>query len=91
MNLPQLFTVTPDPPVCGQPVKICYNFDGAPPGTNTVTVRVKFTPPGTSQDYQLTLTEPCVQVDVPGEANFLDILDLNGHSRAWQSVCDPGP
>lgn len=92
MNLPQLISVTPAPPVCGQTAKICYDFAGAPPGTNQVTLEVQFDPPnGPTQQIQLTLTEPCAEVDVPADASTLEITDLNGHSRTWRGLCDPGP
>lgn len=81
----QHFTITPKPPCAGQDAKICYN--GPLPTSATVT----FTPPGTSQAYQLTAAQPCVTVSVPANAGSVNAVDGNGISADLNSpVVDCG-
>lgn len=73
----QLFTVDPDPPCIGKPVKICYT------GDLPVIITVTFTPPGTGTDYTLTAAKPCVTVTVP--ANAVTMVVEGGDSDDYAS------
>lgn len=81
----QHFTITPKPPCAGQDAKICYN------GPLPTSVTVTFTPPGTSQTYQLTAAKPCVTVAVPANAGSVNAVDNSGASDDLNSpVVDCG-
>lgn len=78
MPLPHRITVEPDPPQAGQPLRICYDFSGS--GLESTTLRVTFDPGG-SEDYAVTPANPCVTINVPGNAETYNITDLASQSQ----------
>lgn len=74
------WTVTPDPPVCGQPVTICFN--GAVPTTIEITFN-----PGNTTSHPITEENRCVTVDIPAEAITCGAHDTSGGTVDYSSPC----
>lgn len=71
----QYFTIDPDPPCKGKPVKICYS--GPMPATGTATFDG-----GTPKNLSFTAANPCVTINVPGNAVTLVLTDVSGGGDA---------
>lgn len=79
MPTTQRITLDPDPPEAGQPVKICYDFDGLDPARTVL--KVTFGPDATpGGEHEVDEDEPCVTIDVPQHATSITVEDLEGPS-----------
>lgn len=74
----QLFSIDPDPPEQGKPLKVTYT--GSP-----VEATITFTPPGTA----IAMSSSPMTVDVPDEAIAFIIHDNTGQSIDLAGAVDP--
>ncbi|MFN3244820.1 MAG: hypothetical protein ACE37K_25180 [Planctomycetota bacterium] len=81
----QRISFDPTPPVRGQSVTICYDFDGA--GITSTTLRVTFDPGGQSSDHDVSDQNHCVTITVPSDAKSILVEDLSGVSPNNTSPC----
>ena len=79
----QRITLDPDPPLAGQKVTICYDFEGLE--LSETTLRVSFPGTGGTADYEVSVNNPCVTIDVPGTATRIAVEDLDGPSPDKQA------
>lgn len=84
--LPDLISCTPDPPVAGQDVKICFKFRSGDP--SPINLTVEFTTPNgvTSQIVQVSESQPCGTVAVPVGATGMTVTDPTGTSADFGRV-----
>ena len=73
----QRITLDPDPPVQGQRVRICYDFDGS--GLSSTTLGVSFDG-GDETDHEVDAENPCVTIDVPDGAILITVSDSSSVS-----------
>ena len=85
--MPQLISVTPDPPVAGQNMTVCYDFDGT--GLTETHLDVHFNPAGGSVGVHLTTVKPCATIRCPDGAGGVAIEDQDGQSDDWMSPVTP--
>ena len=77
----QRITISPNPPVAGQQLEICYDFTGMP-GTSSATLNIDWTPDSVpSTSVEVTAEEPCVTITVPLDADTYLIKDETGESE----------
>jgi hypothetical protein len=74
----QRITLDPEPPIRGQSVTICYEFDGS--GLTEVVLAITFSPPPVTVFRTVTTTDPCADVDVPDGAQSITVADESGTS-----------
>jgi hypothetical protein len=74
----QRITLNPANPVQGGTVRICYDFLGTDLIQTTLTVT--FTPGGQTTQHVVTETDPCFDIDVPGNATSIVVHDEDGDS-----------
>jgi hypothetical protein len=75
----------PDPPEQGMALTICYDFSQL--GISSTTLRVAFTPGGAS-DHPVSKTDPCVEVQVPANAEAILVEDLSGYSNDKTAIIE---
>ena len=83
---------TPNPPVAGQSVTICYDFSGS--GLTEAKLQVEFTlaPPGSSTStYTVKPASNCVTVQVPTNAVAMKVHDTTGVSTDFTTEVDAPP
>jgi len=83
----QRISYTPNPPVQGRSLTICYDFAGS--GITATTLRVTFSPGGGSSDHDVSDSDPCVTITVPGNAESITIEDLDGDSPTKSGGVSP--
>jgi hypothetical protein len=86
-ELPLRITVHPDPVHRGDTVQVCYDFTGLQ--ISQATIYVSFDPPGGSQGFQVSLSDPCFDVTIPSSAQGVDIVDQPRNSQPWISTVLP--
>ena len=75
----QRFTIDPDPPQAGQPVKICYEFTGTP--LTETEIKIDWRPDTIpDESHAVTPADPCVTVTVPAGASGGFLIDTKGYS-----------
>jgi len=82
----ELISLNPDPPEQGMALTICYDFAGLPIGSTTL--RVTFTPGGTTSDQPVTSKNPCVTVNVPAGAEAILVEDPSGYSNDKTAIIE---
>ena len=87
--MPQRFTFEPTPPTENQPVTIRYNFDGPPPATDPVEVKIIWGN-GNTETVELSRAEPEVTRDVPKPCLSIVVTDLSGQSTDAGVAVNPG-
>jgi len=83
----QRISLNPDPPVQGQNVNVCYNFDGTTLAQTTL--EVTFDPGAHSSNHTVTPDDPCATVVVTDDATSIIVEDLDGPSPAKSAPVDP--
>lgn len=81
--LPDLITISPDPPVPGQDAEICFKFAEGHP--SPISLEVTWTPvvgQASTVTVQVSREAPCVKVHVPSNAATFLIVDQSGTSAA---------
>ena len=85
----QLISVTPDPPVAGESLTICYSASAAnpPPSLN-----ITLTPPGPPDEVRVPPNQDprCETITVPLNATNILIDDPSGQSQSFGSAVRPG-
>lgn len=71
----QHFTIDPNPPCKGKPVKICYT--GPLPATGSAAFDG-----GAPKSLSFTAANPCVTITVPGNAVTMVLTDISGDGEA---------
>lgn len=70
---------TPNPPVAGQPVKICYDFNGSGIGQTNLEVEFTLSPTGSSSStHTVKVGDHCVTIQVPSNAVAMKVHDTTG-------------
>ena len=85
----QLISVTPDPPVAGESLTICYSASAAnPPASLDIT----WTPPGPPDEVSVPPNQDprCETITVPLSADSILIDDPSGQSQSFGSLVQPG-
>lgn len=81
---PDLITCTPDPPVAGQPVEICFKFSSGDPSPITLSVVFTLKPNGSSSaNVQVSESQPCATITVPANADGMLVTDPTGTSAPF--------
>lgn len=83
----QRITLNPDPPVQGQSVTICYDFDGA--GVDATRIRVTFGPGEDAVTYALEVEDNCITITVPDGSTSIEVVDLEGSSPTRTAPVSP--
>lgn len=84
--LPDLISISPDPPVAGQPLKICFAFSKGDP--SPIDLNVEFTTSNgvTSQIVQVSESQPCATITVPSDGFGITITDPTGTAADFGRV-----
>lgn len=86
-QLPDLISCNPDPPVAGQPVEICFDFQPGNPSPITLQVDFSLKPSGVgSTTVQVSDTQKCGTITVPPNADGMTVVDPTGTSAAFGRV-----
>jgi hypothetical protein len=78
MPQPQRISFSPNPPVQGESVEICYDFTGL--SITSTTLVVTFSPGGSPTSYSVSTEIPCFTITVPGSATSFLIHDSSKNS-----------
>jgi hypothetical protein len=81
-------SLSPLPPVAGQPVEICHDFGGS--GITETMLDVSFTPDAPNQSYDVSTAIPCVTITVPDGATQILVHDQCGKSPDNGSMIQGG-
>lgn len=84
----QRIQFAPSPPVQGQWLTICYDFEGVEIGQTRVSV--DFKPGGEPSEHTLTPEANCVSIYVPQDAETIVVEDLDGPSPDRSEVIETG-
>lgn len=83
-ELPDLISCNPDPPVAGQTVEICFDFQPGNPSPITLQVDFSLKPSGVgSTTVQVSDTQKCGTVTVPSNADGMLVTDPTGTSAPF--------
>ncbi len=70
---------TPNPPVTGQTVTICYDFNGSGIGQTDLKVEFTLSPTGSSSStHTVKVGDHCVTIQVPANAVQMKVHDTTG-------------
>lgn len=87
----QRISFNPDPPVQGEEVEICYNFDGS--GISSTTLEVTFTTASGSllvSSHEVTAGGNCFKLGVPADAETILVHDEDGPSPDKAAIVETG-